>query len=54
MKNCPSDSIEIIECKAIVNNEKCNLCSRCSEVCINEARELVGRDIAVNERTIKR
>jgi pyruvate formate lyase activating enzyme len=45
---CPQDAI-IWEGKSITHWEACDDCGKCAEVCFAGAREIIGREITVNQ-----
>ncbi|MGO1527231.1 MAG: trans-4-hydroxy-L-proline dehydratase activase [Senegalia sp. (in: firmicutes)] len=48
-KKCKQEAISIKDSLAITDNSKCILCGKCSEVCINQARKLVGKEFSSKE-----
>ncbi|CAH2213742.1 trans-4-hydroxy-L-proline dehydratase activase [Tepidibacter aestuarii] len=48
-KRCPHDCIKINEDKIINDYSICSHCENCIDFCVNNARELVGKEYSVNE-----
>ena len=46
---CPEKAISIVDEKAVTDISKCNLCGRCVDACIVCAREIIGREMTVDE-----
>jgi pyruvate formate lyase activating enzyme len=46
---CPEQAISIVDEKAVTDISKCKLCGRCVDACTVCAREIIGREITVNE-----
>lgn len=46
---CPAGAIDSVDKLLITNKGKCILCGKCSEFCFNNAREIIGKEISVNE-----
>ena len=49
LKRCPQKVIEFVEGYPVTDEIKCTLCGKCSDFCPHNARELVGKEITVNE-----
>ena len=47
VKRCPEKAIQLVKGFPVFNESKCNLCGKCSDFCLGNARELVGKDITV-------
>lgn len=47
VKGCAPKAIKFIEGYPVVDKCKCSLCGKCSDFCLSNARELVGKDITV-------
>jgi len=47
VKVCTSKAIKFIQGSPVIDKCKCNLCGKCSDFCLKNARELVGKDITV-------
>jgi len=46
---CPQDAISKDGNSIEIDKAKCDLCAKCEEVCVYEALEVVGREVAVQE-----
>ena len=46
---CPEQAISMIDDKPVTEIKKCTLCGRCVDICTACAREIVGREMTVNE-----
>lgn len=49
IENCPEEAISIIDSRPVTEMNKCTLCGRCVDTCITCAREIIGREMTVNE-----
>lgn len=49
VENCPEQAISIINNKPVTDMNKCKLCGRCVDTCITCAREIIGREMSVDE-----
>ncbi|MGD8786907.1 MAG: glycyl-radical enzyme activating protein [Phycisphaerales bacterium] len=46
---CPNQAISFVDNLPVTDTEKCNLCGRCVDACMSGAREIIGRQMTVNE-----
>lgn len=46
---CPQDAISIENGSILTAKEKCNFCESCTDVCLNNAREIAGKAYTVDE-----
>jgi len=46
---CSCKAILLVENRPVTDAEKCILCGRCVDVCLAGARQIIGREMAVNE-----
>lgn len=49
VEKCPQKGIEILDEKVCTDKESCIGCEICTDFCINNARELVGKDMSISE-----
>ena len=49
MKVCPHDAISVSENGLVTSREQCKSCGTCAAVCPTRAREMVGREMTVDE-----
>lgn len=45
----PANAIKIIEAKSYTDRDKCNGSGQCTQICLNEARSLIGKEMTVQE-----
>ena len=46
---CPNEAVERIEGKSVMNWDKCRRCFKCVEVCLTEARKIMGKLVTAEE-----
>lgn len=46
---CSQKAVSVIDGKAVTDRENCTLCQGCIDFCVNNAREIVGKQYTVNE-----
>ncbi len=46
INNCPVKAIDIQNGKPKINYDKCIKCEKCCDVCLNDAREYIGREVS--------
>ena len=46
---CPEKAIHIDNCKQCTDRTKCKVCSTCLDYCVNNAREVVGKQYTIAE-----
>ncbi len=49
VKVCAGKAISVVNGKAVTKQENCSLCGRCVNACLSGAREIVGRQVNVDE-----
>lgn len=48
-KACEFDAIALDADRPVTDNLLCTRCGKCAEACVNEAREIIGREVQVRE-----
>lgn len=46
---CPNGAVAIVDGRSTVDRAKCRRCGICAEACLQEARQMAGRDVSVAE-----
>lgn len=46
---CPHHAIHMEDCKQYTDRSKCEACGKCVDFCVNNAREIVGKQYTVQE-----
>ncbi len=49
VKRCPENAVCIFDGSIVTNENECKICSECTFYCINEAREIAGREYNLDE-----